>query len=169
MLLSLFQCQLRHIHHASINIATSVLGGQRWHGIWRISWSTTRYWRRLWLWRCVLWRAGWLLTNQGPLRWINDWFIQWRRHSYHQGWQIISLLVIILAIKAPVITSVATNNTLWTWNDKCDMSMGWCCAHVILLVDGQKEVRANFFARQLHSCLSFSTRNKIDYNIFVSI
>ena len=111
MLLSFFRCQLRHIHHSSINIATSVLGGQWWHGIWWIIWSPTRYWRSLWLWRCGIWRARWLLTNRSQMRWINDWIIQWRRHRYHQKWQIIALWVTVLAIKALVITSVATTNT----------------------------------------------------------
>ena len=27
------QFQPRHIHHVSMNIATSVIGGRRWHGI----------------------------------------------------------------------------------------------------------------------------------------
>ena len=35
---------------------------------------------------------------------INDWIIQWRRHRYHQWWQLISIWVTFLAIKAPVIT-----------------------------------------------------------------
>ena len=39
---------------------------------------------------------------------------------------------------------------------------------VILFFDGQQKVRANFFARQLRSCLSFSTRNKTDYELFLS-
>ena len=38
---------------------------------------------------------------------------------------------------------------------------------VIFFVDGQKKVRAKFLARQLQVCLSFSTRNKSDYEIFV--
>ena len=169
MLLSLLQCQLRHIHHASINIVTSVLGGLQLDCIWRINWSTTRYWRRLWLWRCVLWRDGWLLTNQGHLRWINDWIIQWRRHSYQRWWKLISIWVTVLAIKSPVITSVATTNTFWTCQDKCNMSLWWCCVHIIFVVDGQQKVGFNCFARQLHSCLSFSTGNKIYYDFFVSI
>ena len=137
-MLSLFQCQLRHIHHASINIVTSVLGGQRWYGIWRISWIATRYLRSLWLWRCVLWRSGWLLENRGQLRWINDWIIQCRSYMYHQWLQLISIWVNVLEIKAPVITSVATANTLWTWHDECNIIMWWCCVRVILFVDGQK-------------------------------
>ena len=112
MLLSLCRCQLRHIHHASINIATSVLGGLRWQSIWRISWSRTRYWIILWLWSCVLWRAGWLLTNQGQLRWINDWIIQWRRHRYPFWWKIIALWVTALEIKAPVVPSSCSLPTL---------------------------------------------------------
>ena len=28
-----FLCQLRHINHSSNNIATSIIGGRRWHGI----------------------------------------------------------------------------------------------------------------------------------------
>ena len=103
MLLSLCGCQLRNINHASINIATSILGGQRWNGIWRIRWSPTRYWRSLQLWRCVLWRAGWLLTNRGHMMLINDWIIQWRRHRYHRQWQLIYLWVTVLDIKEPGI------------------------------------------------------------------
>ena len=40
---------------------------------------------------------------------------------------------------------------------------------VILFVDGHQNVRAKCLARQLQSCLSFSTGNKIDYELFVSI
>ena len=191
MLLSLCRCQLRNIHHAFINIATSIIVGRRWHGIWRIRWILTMYWRNLWLWRCVMWRsgwlltnrvnmrwindlifqwrrhryhrwwqlialwvnflaikepvimrsvmwrAGWLLTNRGQLMWIDDWIIQWRRHRYNQWYQIIAIWVTTLTIKAPVITRscllptlivpcftfVATNNTLWTWHDECNMSL----------------------------------------------
>ena len=88
--------------------------------------------RSLWLWRCVIWRAGWMLTNRGQLRWINYLIIQWRRHMYHQWWKLISIWVTFLAIKSAVVTSVATINTLWTWHDECNMSMWWCCVHVIL-------------------------------------
>ena len=144
MLFSLCQGQLRHIRHASINIATYVLGGRRWHGIWRISRSPTRYWGIFWLCRCVLWRSGQMFTHRWQLRWINEWIIQWSRHSYHQWWQLIALWVNVLAIKAPVITSVATANTLWTWHDECNISLLWCCVHVILFVDFQKKVRAIF-------------------------
>ena len=143
MLLSLCWCQLWHIHHASINIATSIIGGRLWHVIWRIIWSPTRYWRSLQLWCCVLWRYGWLLTNRGHLRWINEWIIQWRSHSYHRWWQLPAPWVNVLAIKSPVITIVETTNSLWTWHDECSMSMWWCCVHVILFVDVQEKVRAN--------------------------
>ena len=169
MMLSLCHCQLRHIHYALLNISTSVLGGWGCHGIWRISWILTRYWRSLWFWRSFLWIAGWLLTNRGQLRWINKWIIKWRRHRYHQWWQLIDLWVTVLAIKAPVITSVATTNTLWTWHNETDMSMWWCYVHAILFVDDQLKARAIFFARQLQSCLSFSIRNKIYYELIVSI
>ena len=169
MLLSVCRCQLRHIHHAYINIVTSVLGGRRWHGIWRISWSPTRYQRSLWLCRCVIWRAGWLLTNWGQLMWINDWIIQWSRNRYQQWWQFIALWVTVIVIKEPVIMSVATTNTLWMWHDEWNMSLWWCCVTIILFVDDQQEARANFLDRQLHSCLSFSTRNKIEDELFVSI
>ena len=161
MLLSLCLYQLRYIHHASINIATSILGGRRWHGIWRISWSPTRYWRSLQLMRFVLWRTGWLLKKRGQLRWINDWIFQWRGHRYHRWWQLIILLVTVLAIKAPVImnsrslptlivpysTFVPTNNTLWTWYDECNMSLWWCCVPIILFVDGHQKVRAIFLVQ----------------------
>ena len=103
MLLSLCRCQLRHINHASINIAIYILGGRRWHGIWRIRWSTTRYWRILQLMRCVMWRAGWLLTKRGHLSWINDLIIQWRRHRFHRWWQLVDIWVTVLAIKSLVI------------------------------------------------------------------
>ena len=113
MLLSLWRFQLRHINHESINIATSILGGRRWHGIWRIRWSPTRYWRSLRLWRCFIWRSGWLLKNQGQLRWINDWIIQWMKQMYHRWWQIIALWVIVLSIKAPVITRIVLWRAGW--------------------------------------------------------
>ena len=108
-MLSLFLCQLRHMNHASINISTSILGGRRWHGIWRIMWIPTRHWRSLRLVSFVLWRSGWLLANRGYMRWINDWIIQWRRHKYHWWWKIIALWVTDLAIKSPVIT----RSVLW--------------------------------------------------------
>ena len=113
MLLSLCWCQIRHIHHASINITTSILGGRSWHGIWGIRWSPTMYWRSLQIWCCVWWRSGWLLKNRGHLRWINYWIIQWRRHSYHQWWQLIALWVTLLAIKVPVITRIVLWRTGW--------------------------------------------------------
>ena len=169
MLLSLLRCQFRHIHHASINIVTSIIGGRQWHDIWQISWNPTMHRIILWLWRCVLWRDGWLLTNRGQLRMINEWIIQRRRHRYHQCWILTALWGDFLAIKALVITIVATINTLWTWHDECEMSMWWCCVHIILFVDGQKNVSANFYVRQLQSCFSFNTRNKIDYKLFFSI
>ena len=183
MLLLFWRCQLRHIHYASINIVTSILGGRRWNGIWRISWSPNRYWRGLRLWRCVLWRAGLMLTNREHLRWINHLIIWFIRHRYHRWWKIVTLWVTVLKIKSPVITRspslptlifpcstfVATANTPWTWHDECTMSLWWCCVPVILFVGGQRRVRSNFLARQLKSCLSFSTRNKIDYEIFVPI
>ena len=105
MLLLLCRCQLRHINHASINIATSITDGRRWHGIWRIMRSPIGYWRSLKLMRCVMCRSGWLLTNRGNLSWIDDWIIQWRRHWYHWWWQLIYLLVAVLSIKAPFIMS----------------------------------------------------------------
>ena len=154
MLLQLYCCQLQHIHHAYINIAIYVIGGQRWFDILRITWSMTRYQITLRLWHCVLWRAGWLLTNQGQLRWIIDWIIQWRRHKNHQWCQLIDLWVTFLANEAPVITSVATTNTLWTWHDECNMSMWWCCVHVILFVDGQQKVRDIFLRNNCsHVCV----------------
>ena len=104
MLLLLWRCQLRHVNHAYINIATSVIGGQRWNGIWRIRRSPTGYWRSLKLMRFVRWRSGWLLTNWGHLRWINEWFIPWRKHRYHRWWQLIALWVNVVAIKAFFIT-----------------------------------------------------------------
>ena len=237
MLFSLCRCQHIDTNHASINNETSILGGRRWHGIWRIRWSPTRHWRSLILWSCVLWRSGWLLTNQrqlmwindwiiqwrmhryhrwrkridiwvtviyikapvfttdvlrragwlltnrGQLRWINDWIFQWRRHMYHWWWQLIALWVTFLAIKSPVITRscslptlifpsstfVATTNNLWNWHDACNMSLWWCCVPVILFVDVQEKVRANFLAQQPQSFFIFSTRNKIDHDLFVSI
>ena len=151
----LFRFQLRHIYHASINILTSVLFEWQWHGILWISWSPTRYLIILQLWRCVLWISGWLLTNQGQRRWINDWIIQWMRHRYHQWWQIVDLWVTFLSIKAPVITRscslttlifpcsnfMATTNTLWTWHDEWNMSLWWCCVPLILFVYRQRRMR----------------------------
>ena len=87
-----------------------------------------------------------------------------------------------IAIKEPVITRsrslptlivlcytfVATTNTLETWHNECNMSMWLCYVPVIFLVGGHQNVRAKLLAQQLQSCLSLSTRNKIDYEIFVS-
>ena len=96
--------QVRHINHTYINIVTPILGGQLWHGIWRIRWSMNRYWRSLLLWFCIICRYGWLLTNWRQLRWINYWIIQWRRHNYYRWWQLIDHLFTVLDIKSPVIT-----------------------------------------------------------------
>ena len=104
MLLLMWRCQLRSIHHGSINITTSILGGRRWSGIWQISWIPTRYWRGLKLWSCVMWRSGWLLTQRRQLMYINDWIIQCRSHRYHRWWQLIAIWVTVLEMKAPVIT-----------------------------------------------------------------
>ena len=133
--------------------------------------------------RSFLWRSGWLLTNQGQLSWIDDLIVQWKRHNYHHWWQRVALWVTVLAIKAPVITGsrslptvivpcstfMATNNTLWTWHDKCNISLWWCFVLVIFFVDGHKKVRVNCLARQIQSCLISSSRNKIYYELFVSI
>ena len=97
---------LRHINHAFINIAASAIVGRRWHGIWKIRWSPTGYWRSLQLMRCVIWRSGWLLTNREQLSWINDWIIPWRKHRYHRWWQLIALWVTVIAIKALFITII---------------------------------------------------------------
>ena len=113
MMLLLCRCQIRHIIHASINIATSIIGGRWWHGIWRIRWIPTEYWRSLQLMCCVMWRPGWLLKNQRYLRWINDWIIQRRRHRYHRWWQIIDFWVTVLAIKSPVITRIVMGRSGW--------------------------------------------------------
>ena len=182
-MLSLCRCQIIHINHASINIVTSILGGQQWHGTWGIKVIPTRYWRILQLMCCVMWKSGWLLTNRGHLMWINEWIIQLRRHMHHRWWQLISLWVNVYAIKGLVIKrrrSLPTlivlfyfcgdyQYTLWTWHNECNMSAWWCCVPVILFVNGQKKVRDNVLARKLHWCLIFNTRNKIKYELFVSI
>ena len=173
-------------------------GQLRWINDWIIQWRRHRYhrWCKLiYLWVTfltikapvitisVMWRAVWLLNNLGQLRWIDDWTIQWKRNRYQRWWNIFALLVTVLSIKSPVITRscsittlivpystfVATANTLWTWHDECKMSMWWCCVHVILFVNVHQRVRAKFLARQLQSCLRFITRNKIEYEPFVSI
>ena len=149
MLLSLWWCQIIHIHYASINIATSVLGGRRWHGIWPIIWSPTRYRRSLWLWHCFMRRSGCLLTNLEQLMWINYWIIKLRSNRHHHRLKAISLLLSVLAIKEPVITSVATTNTLCMWHNECDMSMWWCCVHVIKLLMANKRWEPTF---SLYNC-----------------
>ena len=158
-------------------------GQLRWINDWIIQCRSHSYhvwWKLIVLWttvlaikapvitRSVMWRAGWLMTNQGQLRWINDWIIQCRSHRYHRWWQIISLWVTGLEIRAPVITRsrssptlivscstfVETNNDLWTWHDECNMSLWWCFVPVVLFVYGQRKVRANLLVPQLQSCLS---------------
>ena len=32
----------------------------------------------------AMWRPGWLMTNRGQLRWIDDRIIQWNRNRYHR-------------------------------------------------------------------------------------
>ena len=66
-------------------------------------------------------------------------------------------------------TFLATTNHLWTRHDEYNMSLWWCYVPYILLVDVHQKVRSNFLAQQLQSCLIFSTRNKIGYELFVSI
>ena len=147
----------------AINIVTYIIGGCRWHGIWRIRWSPTGYWKSLQLMCCVLWRSGWMLTNQWQLIWIDHWSIQWRRKRYHRWWQLIALWVTVIAIKALVITRssslptlivpcsnfVATTNTLGTLHDEYNMSLWWNCVPVIFFVDGHQKVRAKFLEQQL--------------------
>ena len=143
MLLLLFRCQLWQIHHASINIANSILGGRRCLGILRISWSPTRYWISLRLWRCVMWISGWPLTNRGHLRRINDWIIQWSMHMYHRKRQLIPLWVNVLAIKALFITGSCSLPTpifpvplLWqlpTPFGRGTMNELWFCVGVVYL------------------------------------
>ena len=144
MLILLCRCQIRLINHASINIATSILGRRRWCNIWQIRWSPTRYWRILRIWICVLWRSGLLLTNQGQLRWINDWIIKWRRHRYQRWWQIIALWVTFLAIREPVITRSRSLPTLIVpcstfWRLQIPFVRGmtneiWVCGGVVCLL-----------------------------------
>ena len=157
----------------------------RYHRKWQLIsiWVTVLTIKASVITRSVIWRSGWLLTNRGQLMWIDDWIIQWRSNIYHRWWQLVDLWVTILAIIAPVITInrsfltlivpcstfVATTNTLWKWHYECNMSLWWCCVPVIFVVDGHKKVRANVLERQLQLCLSFSTNNKIDYKLFVSI
>ena len=105
--------QLRHINHASINIATSIIGGRRWHGIWRIRRSPIGYWRSLQLVHCVRWRSGWLLTNRVQLSWINGWIIPLGKRRYHWWRQLISLWVNVIAIKVFVITRTVRWRPEW--------------------------------------------------------
>ena len=125
---------IRPLQHTLSTLVTP--SGQQWRVIWQIRWSPDSYWRSLRLWTCVMWRSGWLLTNWRQLMWINDWIFQCRMHSYHRWWQLITLWVTVLAIKAPVITRsrflptmivpcsifVETTYTLWTWHDEWNMS-----------------------------------------------
>ena len=69
----------------------------------------------------------------------------------------------------PCYNFVGTTNNLWNWHDAYNMSLWWCCVPVILSVDVQEKVRANFLSRQPQSFLIFNTRNKMDYELFVSI
>ena len=67
--------------------------------------------------------------------------------------------------------------TLW-WQRPIPFGRGmtneiWVCGGVVCLLFCflivYQKMRANYLAQQLHSCLSFSTNNKIGYEIFVSI
>ena len=151
------------------------LGHLRCIDDWIIHWRRHMYhqlWQLIDLWvsvnaikarvitMSVLWRAVWLLMNQGQLRRIDDWNIQWRRHMYHRWWQFVDIWVKVVAIKplvitrscllpaliVPCFTVVVTINSLWTWHDECNMSLWWCCVTVILFVDVHRRVGANFFA-----------------------
>ena len=78
MLLSLCWCQLRHINYASINIATSIIGGRWWHGIWRIRIIPTRYWRSLH--SCVV-----LREELDDFWWTNDIWVGLMNGSFNGG------------------------------------------------------------------------------------
>ena len=137
-------------------------GQIRWINYQTIQWrrnSYHRWWKIITLWvtvlsikapvimRSVLWISGWVLTNRGYLRCIDDWIIQWRRHGYHRLGRIIALLVTFLDIKAPFITRncslptliflcstfLATTNTLWKWHDEFNMTLWWCCVPIMFL------------------------------------
>ena len=156
----------------------------RYHRWWQLNalWVTVLDIKASVITRSVLWRSGWLLTNRGQLRWIDDWIIQWRRHSYHQWWQLIDIWVTVLVIKSTVITRnhllpnlifpcstfVATNNTLWTWYDEFNMSLWWCCVPVIFLLMANKIWEPTFWCDNF-SHVWVSVPGKIGYEIFVSI
>ena len=94
MLFSLCRCQLRHIHHASINILISIIGWWWWHGIWRIRRIQTGYWISLQIMCGVRLRSGWLLTNRGQLSWFKEWIIPWGKLRYHWWRKLIALGVL---------------------------------------------------------------------------
>ena len=126
---------------------------------WIIQWKRYRYhrwWNLITLWvtfltikapvitRSFLWRAEWLLTNRGHLRCIGDWIIQWRKHRYHQWWQLVAILVTSLAIKAPLITRsrllptlIVTCSTFWLLPipfGRGMMNAIWVCGGVVCLL-----------------------------------
>ena len=122
-------------------------------------WLLLRYWFSR---RSVMWRPGWLLTNRGQLRWIDDWIILWKRNRYHRLWQLVALWVTVVAIKAPIITRIRSPPTLivpgstfvappktplGTWHDEYNMSLWWDCVPVIVFVNVHHKVRAKFLAR----------------------
>ena len=94
--------------------------------------------------RSVLWKYGWLLTNRGQLRWIDDWIIQLRRNKYHWWWKIDAIWMTVLAIKHRLSRGVPRCLTwlfpvplLWKRPIPfgCDMMNAiWVCGGVVYLL-----------------------------------
>ena len=85
--------------------------------------------------------------------------------EHRLSWGVVHCLTWLFPVpllwQQPIPTGCGMMNAIWVF--------WWCCVPVILSVDGHQKVRSNFLARQLQSCLSFSTSNKIGCGIFVLI
>ena len=91
-----------------------------------------------------MWRAVWMFTNRGQLRWIDDWIIQWRGHRYQRWWKFVALWFTALAIKAPFITRIRSLPTLifpvlFLWRLPIPFGFGmmnamWVCGGVVCLL-----------------------------------
>ena len=169
-----------------------------WINEWIIQWRRhiyNRWWKLIALWvtvlvirapvimRSVLWRAGWLLKNQGQLRWIDDWIIQWGRkditsndnlllfewQSYQlkhwSYWGVVRCLPWLLPVPilwhVPKPLKLGMMNTIWVCGDLV-------CVLLCLLMS-IKRWEPTFWHNNCIYVWVYVPGIKIDYNIFFSI
>ena len=122
-MLLLCRCQLRQINHAFIKITTSIIGGRRWHGILRIRWIPSRYWRSLWL-------CPWFVNSHPTLH-----RTQRQSHKLLQYLVGINLICKIPCHRRPPIMEVEIFMDAWlmslSWHWYNNNSMHQCYLRII--------------------------------------